>query len=103
MGGQLVELDDKVWLLLTHYKLTHVHGLRVGAMVGVPTFILGLFDTVCTSSFTQVCSYLLMGRCNCADSYETRSFCNSQECLRKGIAPGSLLTVSCVGGPAFYF
>lgn len=41
MGGQLVELDDKVWLLLTHYKLTHVHGLRVGAMVGVPTFILG--------------------------------------------------------------
>lgn len=35
MEGQLLELDDKVWLLLTHYKHTQVHGLRVGALVSV--------------------------------------------------------------------
>lgn len=33
MQGQLVQLDKQVWLLMTHYNHTYVHGLRVGAMV----------------------------------------------------------------------
>ncbi|KAG0602595.1 hypothetical protein M758_10G025700 [Ceratodon purpureus] len=35
MEDQLLELDDKVLLLLTHYKHTLVHGLRVGALVAI--------------------------------------------------------------------
>lgn len=35
MQDLLLELDDKVWLLLTHYRHTQIHGLRVGALVSV--------------------------------------------------------------------
>ncbi|CAM6037179.1 unnamed protein product [Sphagnum compactum] len=33
MPGQLVELNKQAWLLLTHYNVSQLHGLRVGAMV----------------------------------------------------------------------
>ncbi|KAH9551263.1 hypothetical protein CY35_09G006100 [Sphagnum magellanicum] len=35
MLGQLVELNKQAWLLLTHYNVSQLHGLRVGAMVAV--------------------------------------------------------------------
>ncbi|XP_024391259.1 uncharacterized protein [Physcomitrium patens] len=35
MQDQLLELDNRVWLLLTHYKHTQIHGLQVGALVAV--------------------------------------------------------------------
>ncbi len=38
MPGQLVELNKRAWLLLTHYNVTQLHGLRVGAMVGKSFF-----------------------------------------------------------------
>ncbi len=33
MSGQLVELNKQAWLLLTHYNVRQLHGLRVGAIV----------------------------------------------------------------------
>ncbi|CAK9277184.1 unnamed protein product, partial [Sphagnum jensenii] len=33
MPGQLVELNKQAWLLLTHYNVSQLHGLCVGAMV----------------------------------------------------------------------
>jgi len=38
--GQLVELNKRAWLLQTHYNVSQLHGLRVGAMVGKSLFIL---------------------------------------------------------------
>jgi hypothetical protein len=38
MPGQLVELNKRAWLLLTHYNVSQLHGLRVGAMVGKSLF-----------------------------------------------------------------
>jgi hypothetical protein len=38
MPGQLVELDNRAWLLLTHYNVSQLHGLSVGAMVGKSLF-----------------------------------------------------------------
>ncbi|KAH8953733.1 hypothetical protein BDL97_08G043200 [Sphagnum fallax] len=35
MSGQLVELNKQAWLLLTHYNVSQLHGLCVGAMVAV--------------------------------------------------------------------
>ncbi|CAK9258656.1 unnamed protein product [Sphagnum jensenii] len=35
MPGQLVELNKRAWLLLTHYNVSQLQGLRVGAMVAV--------------------------------------------------------------------
>ncbi|KAJ7556065.1 hypothetical protein O6H91_05G067200 [Diphasiastrum complanatum] len=33
--GKLIEMDKKVWLLLTHQQLVELHGLRVGAMLAL--------------------------------------------------------------------
>jgi hypothetical protein len=38
MSGQLVELNKQAWLLLTHYNVSQLHGLCVGAMVGKSLF-----------------------------------------------------------------
>jgi hypothetical protein len=38
MTGQLVELNKRAWLLLTHYNVSQLHGLRIGAMVGKSLF-----------------------------------------------------------------
>jgi hypothetical protein len=38
MPGQLVELNKRAWLLLTHYNASQLQGLRVGAMVGKSLF-----------------------------------------------------------------
>jgi hypothetical protein len=38
MPGQLVELNKQAWLLLTHYNVSQLHGLRIGAMVGKSLF-----------------------------------------------------------------
>ncbi len=38
MLGQLVELNKQAWLLLTHYNVSQLHGLCVGAMVGKSLF-----------------------------------------------------------------
>jgi hypothetical protein len=35
MTGQLVELNKRAWLLLTHYNVSQLHRLRVGAMASV--------------------------------------------------------------------
>ncbi|CAK9220151.1 unnamed protein product [Sphagnum troendelagicum] len=35
MPGQQVELSKRAWLLLTHYNVSQLHRLRVGAMVAV--------------------------------------------------------------------
>jgi hypothetical protein len=36
--GQLVELNKGAWLLLTHYNVSQLHRLCVGAMVGKSLF-----------------------------------------------------------------
>jgi hypothetical protein len=38
MPGQLVELNKQAWLLLTHYNVSQLHGLCVGAMVSKSFF-----------------------------------------------------------------
>jgi hypothetical protein len=38
MPGQLVELNKQAWLLLTHYNVSQLHGLGIGAMVGKSLF-----------------------------------------------------------------
>ena len=38
MPGQQVELNKRAWLLLTHYNVSQLHGLPVGAMVSKSLF-----------------------------------------------------------------
>ncbi len=38
MPGQVVELNKRAWLLLTHYNVSQLHRLGVGAMVGKSLF-----------------------------------------------------------------
>jgi len=38
MPVQLVELNKQAWLLLTHYNVSQLHGLRIGAIVGKSLF-----------------------------------------------------------------
>jgi hypothetical protein len=38
MPGQLVELNKQAWLLLTHYNVSQLHRLHVGAMVSKSLF-----------------------------------------------------------------
>jgi hypothetical protein len=40
MPGQLVELNKRAWLLLTHHNVSQLHGLCVGAMEGKSVFTL---------------------------------------------------------------
>ncbi|CAN5973265.1 unnamed protein product, partial [Sphagnum jensenii] len=46
MPGQLVELNKQAWLLLTHYNVSQLHRLHVGAMVSKSLFKLSAESAV---------------------------------------------------------
>ncbi len=94
--GQLVELNKGAWLLLTHYNVSQLHRLCVGAMVGKSLFKL----------FTEFVVYVIRSimaiawpypsyQCS-AGSCKACAHHGPWQCRGVGAAAWCLLSVTCV-------
>ncbi|CAM6004088.1 unnamed protein product [Sphagnum balticum] len=68
MPGQLVELNKQAWLLLTHYNVSQLHGLCVGAMVAVRHVHIMVLDSARGKGATARC--LLSVTCQCCSNLQ---------------------------------
>jgi hypothetical protein len=95
MLGQLVELNKGAWLLLTHYNVSQLHGLRVGAMVGKSLFKLSTEFAVHVIGSIMVIAWPdPWYRCS-AGSCKACAHHGPWQCRGEGAAARCLLSVTC--------
>jgi hypothetical protein len=96
MPGQLVELNKRAWLLLTHYNVSQLHGLRVGAMVGKSLFQLSTEFAVHLIRSIMVIAWPDPWYQCSAGSCKTCAHHGPRQCRGEGAAARCLLSVTCV-------
>jgi len=96
MLGQLVELNKQVWLLLTHYNVSQLHGLCVGAMVSKSLFKLSTKLAVHVIGSIMVIAWPDPWYQCSAGSCKACAHLGPWQCRGEGAAAWCLLSVTCV-------